>query len=216
MWKDATNSPHYNPSTVLRNSQLVNRKVEFQYNICTEELKNTGKVRPVTARECPEADLRYKSHVSLTSALDGSWWSTPRSGRFAPGEDARYHLYRWLGGPQGTGAGNLAPHRDSNTSAIKAVRRVGLRVDNYFRTFQPFSLERRPLSGTKHGFFWFLTCTVTLEFPRTAAIALSVLPCLFAAQPRIIFLVSQQEQNGFCREQPFHPYVPNTAITNET
>jgi hypothetical protein len=32
---------------------------------------------------------------------DGGGWSTPRLGRFTPGKETRYPLYRKLGGPQG-------------------------------------------------------------------------------------------------------------------
>ena len=41
----------------------------------------------------------YRSTLSLTSALDGSGWSTPRPGRCTPGK-TRYPLYGRLGGPQ--------------------------------------------------------------------------------------------------------------------
>ena len=44
---------------------------------------------------------RYSSTLSLTSALDGGGWLTPRPGRFTPGKDTRYPLYRRMGGPQG-------------------------------------------------------------------------------------------------------------------
>ena len=37
---------------------------------------------------------------SLSSALDGGEWLTPRPGRFTPGKETRYPLYRRLGGPQ--------------------------------------------------------------------------------------------------------------------
>jgi len=39
--------------------------------------------------------------LSLTSALDGSGWSTPRPGRSTSGKETRYPLYRRLGGTQG-------------------------------------------------------------------------------------------------------------------
>jgi hypothetical protein len=39
--------------------------------------------------------------LSLTSALDVGGWSTPRPGRFTPGEKTRYPSYRRLIGPQG-------------------------------------------------------------------------------------------------------------------
>jgi hypothetical protein len=53
----------------------------------------------------------YSTTLSLTSALDGSGWSTSRLGRFAPGEDP---LLVVQGAEQGqrpvwTGAENLAP-----------------------------------------------------------------------------------------------------------
>jgi len=41
----------------------------------------------------------YSCTLFLLSALDGSEWSTPRTGRFLPGRN-RYPLYRRLGGPQ--------------------------------------------------------------------------------------------------------------------
>jgi hypothetical protein len=43
--------------------------------------------------------------LSLTSALDGGGWLTPRPGCFTPGKETRYPLYRRLGGPQGRSRG---------------------------------------------------------------------------------------------------------------
>jgi hypothetical protein len=43
---------------------------------------------------------KYSSTLSLTSALDGGGWSTPRPGRFTLGEETRYPFYRRLGGPK--------------------------------------------------------------------------------------------------------------------
>jgi hypothetical protein len=45
--------------------------------------------------------VRCAVGISLTSALDGGGWSIPRPGRFTPGKETRYPLYRRLGGPQG-------------------------------------------------------------------------------------------------------------------
>ena len=39
--------------------------------------------------------------ISLTSALDGGGWLTPRLGRFTPTKDTRYPLHRRLSGPEG-------------------------------------------------------------------------------------------------------------------
>jgi hypothetical protein len=46
-------------------------------------------------------EQRYSSTLSLTSALDGSGWLTPRPDRFTPGKESGYPSYRRLGGPQG-------------------------------------------------------------------------------------------------------------------
>ena len=53
----------------------------------------------------------YSSTLSLTSALDGSGWSTPRPGRFTPGKGpVPIYIGGWLG-PRSvwTDAENLAP-----------------------------------------------------------------------------------------------------------
>jgi hypothetical protein len=60
-----------------------------------------GKGHPITGHEGPEGEYRYSSTLSLTLALDEGGWSTPRPGRFTPGKETRYPLYRRLGGPQG-------------------------------------------------------------------------------------------------------------------
>ena len=41
------------------------------------------------------------SILSLSSAVGGGGWLTPRPGRFTPAKETRYPLYRRLGGPQG-------------------------------------------------------------------------------------------------------------------
>jgi hypothetical protein len=57
-------------------------------------------VHPITGHKVPEGEKRYSSTLSSISALDVGWWSTPRPGRFTPGKDIRYPLYRRLDGPQ--------------------------------------------------------------------------------------------------------------------
>ena len=63
--------------------------------------KGKSKVHPRTGHEGPEGEYRYSSTLSLTLALNQGGWSTPRPGRFTPGIETRYPLYRRLGGPQG-------------------------------------------------------------------------------------------------------------------
>ena len=62
--------------------------------------KCKGKFRPRISHEGPEVEQRYSSTLSLTSALDGVGWSTPRPGCYTPGNEKRYRLHRRLGGPQ--------------------------------------------------------------------------------------------------------------------
>jgi hypothetical protein len=42
---------------------------------------------PRTGHEGPDDEKRYSSTLSLTSAIDGGGWSTPRPGHFTPGKD---------------------------------------------------------------------------------------------------------------------------------
>jgi hypothetical protein len=54
----------------------------------------------------------YSSTLSLTSALDGSGWLTPRPGRFTPKERDPVPFVQeaeWAKGPIWTSAENLAP-----------------------------------------------------------------------------------------------------------
>ena len=58
-----------------------------------------GEVHPRTRYEGPQVEQRYISTLSLTLALDGGGWLTPRLSRFDPGEETRYPLCRRLSGP---------------------------------------------------------------------------------------------------------------------
>jgi hypothetical protein len=76
--------------------------------------KGKGKGHLRTGHEGPEGEQRHSFTLSLTSALDGGGWSTPRPGRFTPGKvlvpivqetvDPRAGLNRY---------GKSRPHRDS-------------------------------------------------------------------------------------------------------
>ena len=58
------------------------------------------KVHSIIGHEGPEGEYRYSSTLSLTSALVGGGWSTPRPGHFTLGKQTRYPLYGRLGGRQ--------------------------------------------------------------------------------------------------------------------
>ena len=54
-------------------------------------LHGVSKGHPITGHEGPEVEERYSSTLSLTSALEGGGWSTPRPGRFNPWERPGTH-----------------------------------------------------------------------------------------------------------------------------
>jgi hypothetical protein len=71
--------------------------------------------------------------LSLISTLNGSWWSTPLPGRSVPGKEARYALYRRLGGRQGQSGRvrkiSLQPGFDSQT-----VQSVALLLGSHIKS----------------------------------------------------------------------------------
>ena len=62
--------------------------------------KGKGNGHRRTGHEGPEGKQRYRSTLSLTSALDGCGCLMPRSGFFTLGEETRYALYRRLCEPR--------------------------------------------------------------------------------------------------------------------
>jgi hypothetical protein len=86
---------------------------------------NKGKVYPITGHEDPEGEYSYSSTLSLTSALDGIGWSTPRPGRFISGKETQHPLYRRLGGPQGRSLQyiSLSSH-NITTRVVKNFRKI--------------------------------------------------------------------------------------------
>jgi len=71
-----------------------------------------GKVHPKTGHEGPEGEYRYKSTLSLTSALDGGWWSMPRPSCFTPPVKKKTgtHCTGSLVGPKDGQDGCRKPH----------------------------------------------------------------------------------------------------------
>jgi hypothetical protein len=61
-------------------------------------IKVKGTVEPRTGHEGPQGEYRYSSTLSLTSALNGGGWSTPRPVRFTPTERPGAHcIGGWVG-----------------------------------------------------------------------------------------------------------------------
>ena len=79
--------------------------------VCSCKATGKGKVLSSTGHEAPEVEQTYSSTLSLTSALAGGGWSTPRPGRFTPRKDPVPNVYEtaWVAGPVWTGVENLAP-----------------------------------------------------------------------------------------------------------
>jgi hypothetical protein len=84
--------------------QYVNNGDETQRN-----------VHPRTGHEGPDGKQRYSSALSLIWVLDGSEWSTPRSGQFNSGKETWCPWDRRLVGPVGRSGtvGKISPHRES-------------------------------------------------------------------------------------------------------
>ena len=89
--------------------------------------------RPITCHEGPEGEKRCRSTLSLTSALDGGVWLTPRPGRLTTGKETRYPFIGGWVGPRAAldGCGKSRPHRDSIPGlSIQLAQSVqGLAVD---------------------------------------------------------------------------------------
>ena len=83
--------------------------------LVTVSRNGKGKVHPITGHEGPELGWRYSSTLSLTSALDGGGWITPRSGRFTPGKDMVPIVQEagWAPRDSLDVCGKSRPHRDT-------------------------------------------------------------------------------------------------------
>ena len=99
--------------------------------------KIKGKFHPRTGHADPEGEQSYSSTVSLTSALDGSGWLTPRSGRFIPGKRPDTHFVGgWVGPRAGLDEyGKILSHRDS-ISGPSSLQRVSIPTDLSRSTFK--------------------------------------------------------------------------------
>ena len=92
-----------------QSEHVTNILASFQF--WPPDSKGKGIVHPTTGHEGPKGEYRYSSILSLTSALDGGRWSTPRPGRFTPGKDTVPTVQEagCAPGPVWTRAENLAP-----------------------------------------------------------------------------------------------------------
>jgi hypothetical protein len=111
----------------------------------------------------------YRPTLSLTSAIDGGLWSTPRPDRFTPGKDTVPIVQEagWAPGPVWTGAENLAPigirspDRPACSESLYRLRYPGSRV----RNLNSHSLKQR---FALHG------CATQLLTERLATLCVGV------------------------------------------
>ena len=66
----------------------------------------------------------YSSTLSLTPTLDGGWCTTRRFGRFTPGKETCYPLYRILGESQRFGPQTVQPIQSRYTYWAIPVNRI--------------------------------------------------------------------------------------------
>jgi hypothetical protein len=103
----------------------------------------------MTGHEGPEGEQMYSSTFSSISALDGSGWSTPRTGRFTPGKAIPY-LGGWVGPSAGwTGPENLAPTGIRSSDSPARSESTVLIVDNKTECTDGYVLRH----GLSNGIF---------------------------------------------------------------
>jgi len=87
----------------------------------------------------------YSTTLSLTSALDGDGWSTPRTGRFTPGKESRWPFYRQLGGRPGPfrmrGETSPPPEFDPRTVQSVASRYTDSAIHSMLHTITVHNLQ---------------------------------------------------------------------------
>ena len=68
---------------------MVRFKVMTVSNIVWSLMVGKDEVHNVICREGTDREYRYSCTLSLTSVLDGGWWSTSRPDRIIPGNVPR-------------------------------------------------------------------------------------------------------------------------------
>ena len=89
-----------------------------------------GKVHLITGHEGTEGEQTYSSTLSLTLALDGGVWSTPRPGRFSSCKDPVPIVQEaglapgtvWVGEENLAPTGVRTPNRPSRSDSLHAGR----------------------------------------------------------------------------------------------
>ena len=94
---EASINTHMNGGNFSTRSQMVRSSLREFGLLPAVNKKVTFNLEQVVKAQMGE--YRYNSTLSLTTALDGGGCLTPRPGRFTPGKETRYSVYRRLGGP---------------------------------------------------------------------------------------------------------------------
>jgi len=140
----------------------------------------------MTARGRRRCVQWYSSTPSLTSALEWSSWSTPRLGRLNAEKEARYRLYRRLGGPRGW------------SGQVRSLATTGIRSSN--RPARSEFLYRPNFPGRSSS-----TSYIKTEFlPHAASIEFPLIK-IFCAQYLHTISIHGFNSSRFCKFWPDFP-----------
>ena len=116
--------------------------------------------------QAKKGERSYSSTLSLTSALDGGGWSTPRPGRFTPQEREPVPIVQEAGCAPGqvwTGAENLAPPLPDSIYKMRNTIMQTDKISDPPIPILPPSHERLRTTGKNHSEHEYLT---DIELPQ--------------------------------------------------
>jgi hypothetical protein len=137
----------------------------------------------------PGISFQVISTLSLTSALDADAWWTTRPGRFIPGKETRYQLYRGLGGIQVQYGRVRKISRPPPPTGIRSPYRPA-RSESLYRL-------RYPDPSPVQSLYRRILCTN--RRPPKAGVALPYLILICANRGQIIDLESETRTNNPCQ-----------------
>ena len=130
-----------------------------------------------TGHEGPKSEYRYNYTFSLTLALDGGEWLTPRHGRFTPWEREKVPTVQktgWVPGPIWTGAVHLPPTRFFFLYSLHLVRTYFFVLIVLHFVFTYNTTTQIFIYPAKHFLYSLVLCTSSI------LVSLSWLCCLLS------------------------------------
>jgi hypothetical protein len=107
----------------LWSATLISSSRKWVINQSYYQRRGKGKVHQRTGHKGPEGEQSYSTTLSLTSALDGGWWSTPHAGHLTPGNTPGTHCTGgWVGPTAGVdGRGKSSPPQGFDPRNVQPV-----------------------------------------------------------------------------------------------